>query len=96
MSPEQMHFFEGFGPDLCRGWNVLYPGASSQQSTRDLMTAGILTDLYTETAQEGADTNGVDDISFDAQLLDPQWSLEPYRGVGNWLFNDWQGAPSYW
>lgn len=96
MSTEQMQFFEGFGPELCRGWNVLYPGASSQQHTRDLMTAGILTDLYTETAQEGAETNGVDDISFDAQLLDPQWSLDPYRGVGNWLFNDWQGPPSYW
>lgn len=95
LSPEQIQFFDGFGPDLCRSWNVLYPGTSSQQSTRDLMTAGILTDLYTETAHEGAETNGVDDISFDAQLLDPQWSLDPYRGVGNWLFNDWQGT-SHW
>jgi hypothetical protein len=95
LTAEQMQLFDGFGPDLCRSWNVLYPGTSSQQSTRDLMTAGILTDLgYTDTAQGGPESNGVDDISFDAQLLDSQWSLDPYRGVGNWLFNDWQGP--YW
>ena len=50
LTPEQSAFFEEFGPDLCRQWNILHTGVHNRQyavTNTDMMTAGILQDLRT-------------------------------------------------
>jgi hypothetical protein len=96
LTPEQMHYFDGFGPDLCRTWDVLFvdESSSAQPATRDLMTAGILQDLrtpgviYAESGEQSGGLEGQAGISLDAPLLD--MSLDQYGGIGNWLFSDWE------
>lgn len=66
LTEDQAQFFADFGPDLAREWNVLYgsqshrcgngnmPHESNRQvATRDLMTAGILSDLQTQNQAQG-------------------------------------------
>ncbi|KAF1809370.1 hypothetical protein P152DRAFT_403475 [Eremomyces bilateralis CBS 781.70] len=78
LTEDQAQFFVDFGPDLAREWNVLYgsqshrcgngnmPDESNRQvATRDLMTAGILSDLQTQ-AQGAAPA---DDVSAGRGLL---------------------------
>jgi hypothetical protein len=105
LKPEQTHFFDAFGSDLCRSWDVLFVNESSsvQPATRDLMTAGILQDLrtpggvYVESGHEQAGSlDGQAGMSLDAPLMDI--TLDQYGGIGNWLFSDWeiQGGGSLW
>jgi len=102
LTPEQMQFFDGFGADLCRSWDVLYHHSSSQQApeaARDIMTAGILQDLrtpgglYSDSGQDNVNAvDGPGVMALDAQLVDGQISLDQYGGIGNWLFNDWENG----
>jgi hypothetical protein len=101
LTTEQMQFFDGFGSDLCRSWDVLFvnENSSTQQATRDLMTAGILQDLRTPGGiytESGVAVDGHAGMSLDAPLMDI--SLDQYGGIGNWLFNDWeiQGGGTLW
>ncbi|KAF2417643.1 hypothetical protein EJ08DRAFT_703357 [Tothia fuscella] len=99
LTPEQMQYFNSFGPDLCRSWDVLHVGGNNtlQPATRDLMTAGILQDLRTPGAlypDQTQDPAGVLDghggTPLDPSLLNGQITLDQYGGIGNWLFNDWE------
>lgn len=106
LTPEQMQFFDSFGADLCRCWDVLYHNSNTQHqpsAARDIMTAGILQELrtpgglYAESPQESSGIDGSTAMGLDAQLLDGQVSLDQYGGIGNWLFNDWEhGNGAFW
>ena len=101
LTPEQIHYFDGFGSDICRFWHVLYNGMNTQHSqTRDLMTAGILQDLRTpgslvadndSSSDQMLHMNGQSSLTFGMQTLTPGMSVDQYGGIGNWLFNmnDW-------
>jgi len=104
LTEEQRHFYEPFGPHLCRQWDVLYDGTdASQPATRDLMTAGILQDLRTPgsvfngggSTRDLNDTSALDtrdNIQLASAFLGNQEGFDQYGGIGNWLFNDWDGA----
>lgn len=102
LTEEQRHFFEGFGPDLCRQWDVLYDGTdATQPATRDLMTAGILQDLRTPGSMFNGSTRDMNDSSaldkgdnmqLASAFLGNQDGFDQYSGIGNWLFNDWDGT----
>jgi Fungal specific transcription factor domain len=112
LTVDQTQFFNSFGGDLCRAWDVLYHGTNNAQQpqTRDLMTAGILQDLRTpgsmypdpapEHAQPDTQTGMVTqpNLSLDASILDTAGvvNLDTYGGIGNWLFNDWHNAGTLW
>ncbi|TLD35417.1 hypothetical protein E2P81_ATG11536 [Venturia nashicola] len=106
LTPEQMQFFDSFGADVCRSWDVLYHNSDTQHqpsAARDIVTAGILQELrtpgglYAESLQEGPGIDGSNTMGLDAQLLDGPVSLDQYGGIGNWLFNDWEhGNGAFW
>lgn len=103
LTDEQRQFFAPFGPDLCRQWDVLFEGGdASQPGTRDLMTAGILQDLRAPGAMFAGSSgmNGRemaldtrDNIQLASAFLGgAEGGFDQYGGIGNWLFNDWDGT----
>lgn len=66
-------------------------------AARDLMTAGILQDLRTPGSMYGQNDNlaldTLDNIQLASAFLgNPDaGGFDQYGGIGNWLFNDWDG-----
>ena len=102
LTEDQRHFFDGFGPDLCRQWDVLYDSSdATQPATRDLMTAGILQDLRTPGSMFNGSTRDLteasaidtrDNIQLASAFLGNQDGFDQYSGIGHWLFNEWDGS----
>lgn len=101
LTEDQRQFFELFGPDLCREWDVLFENAGTdarQPAARDLVTAGILQDLRTPGSVYGQNDNIALDTRDNIQLANAflgnqdAGGFDQYGGIGNWLFNDWDGS----